>query len=487
MNRDESMRRRWKREWKKKEYKSVFEIFLSTAIIAIIIVIIFIIIEKNVDFCEKFDILFIYFVEFFAFVSFLKEEDWKEISESEFEESLREKFVCAVCLFAEFALSKDIHFDCEFYDSTLIFSRHSASEFVAFLIFFSTLKNLASENQSFVSSLSMRKKEFEIEKKIVFISCFFVCVFVSSSIENLFVFVFFVSELSLSIFCVESSSFLNTKKCKIVQKDIKFLEKFIITDDDVTSFCATCDSNFSFQNKNNRAVEEEKRELASRAKSMRSCVNSEENSDWLKHFAIDFAFDCLHVEKIENLLCVISFVETRSERQKESSKKKNKERMSFEIFNQYRESRSISNESDASLIQKVFAERELFESTSHERRTASVVKKTMQIKSSTTISFLQILQMLSRWLIIMFASETSKTLFFDEYNITKFLDRYADLCQDYDLEEREKFVVCFVTAIWLTSSTCVSLSMRTFWIEKSSARRCVKITKTRISINNCIR
>ncbi len=318
-----------KKRRKKKDYKNVFEISLSTSIIAIIIIIVFIIIiiiiiiiEKNVDFCEEFDILFICFVEFFAFVSFLKEEDWKEISESEFEKNLKEKFVCAVCFFAEFALSKDIHFDCEFCDSTLIFSRFSASEFVAFLIFSSTLENLANENQSFVSFLSMKKKEFEIEKKIVIIFCSSVCVFVNSSIENLFVFVFSASELSLSISCVESFAFLNTRKCKIVQRNIKFFEKFIVIDDDVTSFCATCDSNFSSQNKNNRAVEEEEKELASRAKSMRSCVDSKESSNWLRHFAIDFAFDCLHVEEIEDLLCVISFVETRSERQKESFKKK---------------------------------------------------------------------------------------------------------------------------------------------------------------------
>jgi hypothetical protein len=125
----------------------------------------------------------------------------------------------------------------------------------------------------------MRKKEVEIEKKIVFISCSFVCVFVNSSIESLFVLVFSASELSLSIFCVESSVFLNAKKCKIVQRNTKFLEKSIITDDDVTSFCATCDSNFSSQNKNNRAVEEEKKKLAFRAKSMRSCVDSKESSD----------------------------------------------------------------------------------------------------------------------------------------------------------------------------------------------------------------
>jgi hypothetical protein len=54
---------------------------------------------------------------------------------------------------------------------------------------------------------------------------------------------------------------------------------------------------------------------------MRSCVDSEESSNWWKHFAINFAFDCFHVEKIEELLCVISIVETESKRQKKSSKK----------------------------------------------------------------------------------------------------------------------------------------------------------------------
>jgi hypothetical protein len=111
---------------------------------------------------------------------------------------------------------------------------------------------------------------------------------------------------------------------------------------------------------------------------------------------IDFAFDCLHVKKIEELLCVISFVEIESERQKESFKKKNKKRMSFEIFNQYRENRSISNESDASLTQEISAKRELSESTTNEKETASVAEKIAQLRLSTTISFLQILQMLSR-------------------------------------------------------------------------------------------
>ncbi len=112
--------------------------------------------------------------------------------------------------------------------------------------------------------------------------------------------------------------------------------------------------------------------------------------------------------------------------------------MSFEIFNQYRQSRSISNENDANLIQEVSTKRELFESTTNERKAASVAEKIAQLKSSTTISSLQTLQMLFRWLIIMFASRILETFFFDEYNITKFLNRYVDLCQNYDLEKKKK-------------------------------------------------
>ncbi len=38
----------------------------------------------------------------------------------------------------------------------------------------------------------------------------------------------------------------------------------------------------------------------------------------------------------------------------------------------------------------------------------------------------------------MLASETLEAFLFDEYNITKFLDRYVDLCQNYDLEKEKK-------------------------------------------------
>ncbi len=112
--------------------------------------------------------------------------------------------------------------------------------------------------------------------------------------------------------------------------------------------------------------------------------------------------------------------------------------MSFEAFNQYRKSRSISNESDANLTQEVLEERKMSKSTSREKEAASVTKKIVQFRSSTTISLLQTLQMLFRWLIIMLAFEIFETFLFDEYNITEFHDRYANLCQNYDLEKEKK-------------------------------------------------
>jgi hypothetical protein len=112
--------------------------------------------------------------------------------------------------------------------------------------------------------------------------------------------------------------------------------------------------------------------------------------------------------------------------------------MIFEAFNQYRESRSISNKSDIKLTHDNLKKKELSRLLSHQKETDSIAKKFEQIRSSTTISSLQVLQMLLRWLIIMLASEIFETFLFDEYNITKFFDRYADLCLNYDLEKRKK-------------------------------------------------
>jgi hypothetical protein len=281
--------------------------------------------------------------------------------------------VCAVCFFAKFALSKDVHFDCEFCDSTLIFSRFSAFESVASLIFSSTLENLANENQSSVSFLSMKKKEIEIEKEVVFIFCSSVCVFVNSSIESLFVFVFSVSELSLSIFYVESSAIFNSEKCEIVRKKKKeFLDEKIVIKNDVSNLCETNNSNSSSLDKFCiKTVEIEEKEEERR------------NRFCFEFFAIDFVLNCVHVNEIESLRNVVSVIEKVRKYQKVSFKEKRKKKMSFETFNQYRESRSISNENDINL-----AKRKLSKSSSHQKETSFVANKFEQFRSSTTMTFL---------------------------------------------------------------------------------------------------
>ncbi len=158
-----------------------------------------------------------------------------------------------------------------------------------------------------------------------------------------------------------------------------------------------------------------------------------------------FCVEIIKIEKKEekksNFFCFEFFLidvlfNYRQHCQKENSKKKKK--MFFEVFNQYRKNRSIFDESDAELIQEILAKKELSKSTFREKKTAFVTKEILQFRFSTTISSLQVLQMLLRWLIIMLASKTFETFFFDDYNITKFLDRYANLCLNYDLEKKEK-------------------------------------------------
>ncbi len=122
-------------------------------------------------------------------------------------------------------------------------------EFVAFSIFFSILKNLVNENQSSMSFFFVKKK-FEIEKEIIFIFRFSVCVFINSSIENLFVFVFFVFVLNFSISFVWSSAFLSSKKCEFVQEEKKkFLNEKLVIKNDVSNLCETSNSNLSSLNK----------------------------------------------------------------------------------------------------------------------------------------------------------------------------------------------------------------------------------------------
>ncbi len=116
------------------------------------------------------------------------------------EKNLKKEFVCVVCLFAEFFVSKDVHLDCEFCDLTLIFSLLAVFESVAYFVISSISEDLSSENQSSSASFfSLKREESKAEKKVVFISCSSVCFFVNSFVESLFALVFFVLESSFLI------------------------------------------------------------------------------------------------------------------------------------------------------------------------------------------------------------------------------------------------------------------------------------------------
>ncbi len=154
-----------------------------------------------------------------------------------------------VYFFIEFFVLENVHFDCEFCDSFLIFFLLFVFEFVAFFVVSSILKNFSNENQSSISFSSTKNEVFVIEKKIVFIFYFFVCVFVNSLIESLLAFVFFVFELNCVIFCVESSAFLNSEKCEIVRKKKKKIDEKIVIKNDVSNLCEMNNSSFSSLNK----------------------------------------------------------------------------------------------------------------------------------------------------------------------------------------------------------------------------------------------
>jgi hypothetical protein len=108
-------------------------------------------------------------------------------------------------------------------------------------------------------------------------------------------------------------------------------------------------------------------------------------------FAIVFTLSCVHVNEIESLRSVVSVIEKIRKYQKVFFREKRKEKMSFEIFNQYRENRSTSKESDINLAKK-----KLSRSSFHQKKTASISNEFEQFRSSTTMTFLQALQMLLR-------------------------------------------------------------------------------------------
>jgi hypothetical protein len=244
---------------------------------------------------KDFDCLFICSVEFFDSLSSLEEEDWKEISKFDFEKNLSEEFVCVVCLFAEFSVSKDVHFDCEFCDSILILSLLSVFEFVVSSIFSSILENIANEDSSsFASFASMKREESKAEKKVIFTSCSFAYFSFASFVESLFAFVFFVFE------SVEwSSTVLCSKKSENVQKKkIKFLDEKIVIKSDVSNLCETNNSSSSSLNEScieTVEIEEEEKERKS--------------SFCFEFFAIDFILNCFCVNEIENLWSVVAIIE----------------------------------------------------------------------------------------------------------------------------------------------------------------------------------
>jgi glycyl-tRNA synthetase alpha subunit len=158
-----------------------------------------------------------------------------------------------------------------------------------------------------------------------------------------------------------------------------FLDEKFVIENDVSDFDETNNSS-----------------LSSLDKSCVKTIEIEEEKEERKHFnfeffAIDFVLKCCHVSEIENLRNVVALMKKSRKYQKIIVKKKKKKRMTFKTFNQYRENRSISNESDINL-----AKRKLSKSSSHQKKTAFVLKELEQFRFSTTMTSLQALQMLFR-------------------------------------------------------------------------------------------
>ncbi len=149
------------------------------------------------------------------------------------------------------------------------------------------------------------KKKSRKQKKIVFTSCSFVCFFVNSFVESLFVLVFLVLESNSLILFEWSSAFLNSEKYEIVrEEEIRFLDEKLVIKSDVSNFYETNNSSFSSLNKFCvEVIEVEKKE-------------NKESIFCFEFFAIDFALDCFHVNEIENLWSVITIIEESWKHQK---------------------------------------------------------------------------------------------------------------------------------------------------------------------------
>ena len=70
----------------------------------------------------------------------------------------------------------------------------------------------------------------------------------------------------------------------------------------------------------------------------------------------------------------------------------------------------------------------------------SVVDMSVTLISSRVSSEINIITMLFlKYLILMSSLETSKVLYFEEKNMTDFLERYEDFCDDYELNQIDRF------------------------------------------------
>jgi hypothetical protein len=132
----------------------------------------------------------------------------------------------------------------------------------------------------------MRKEKSKVEKKIVFISCSFVCFFLASFVESLFAFVFSVFESVERLSVV-----LSSRRSEIVQKEeIKFLDEKIVIKNDISNLCETSNSSSSSLNKSCvEIVEIEKEE------------EKERKRFYFEFFVIDFVLNDFRVDRIKNL------------------------------------------------------------------------------------------------------------------------------------------------------------------------------------------
>jgi hypothetical protein len=163
----------------------------------------------------------------------------------------------------------------------------------------------------------------------------FVCLFLSCFVcRKLARFCFFCLWISWMIVCCSEFE----KKRNRSEKKIKFLDEKIVIKSDVSNLSETNNSSFSSLNESCiETIEIEKKE------------KERKNSFCFEFFAIDFALNCFRINEIENLWSVVAIIKKIWKYQKIVFKKKKKERMIFGTFNQYRENRSISNESDIKL------------------------------------------------------------------------------------------------------------------------------------------